>query len=130
MTNGLLNVIRIKHFSCLNVHPKQEWDREKNPVAGYYEPLYLYCDVNSQLWYRFVQQGKLTGEDTFSVERQNPIDLAAMVVEDALTQKNFTLIAEWYALLAPYLLMTFSDEEINKLITLPSLTQIKQRYFQ
>ncbi len=120
----------IKGFSFLNVHPQKEWDGEQNPVAGYCEPPYLYCDVNSQLWYRFVQQGVLTGEDALAVERQKSIDFASLVVEDAFAQQDFRLIAAWYALLAPYLLFTFSDEEVPKLMTLPSLIAIKRHYYQ
>lgn len=117
-------------FSFLNVHPKEKWNAEKNPVAGYCEPPYLYCDVNSPLWYHFVQQGVLTGEDALFVERQDPLDLASTVVEDAFIQQNFGLIAEWYTLLAPYLLSTFDEKDINKLMALPSLTHIKQRFYQ
>ena len=124
----------INQFSFLNVHPDQEYNREHNPTAGYCEPPYLYCDVNSQLWYRFVQLGVLIGEDTLPVERQDPIDVARVVVEDARAEQDFTLIAEWYLLLLPYALtfyaLNFPDEGIDKLTSHPSLTRIKQLYYQ
>jgi hypothetical protein len=120
----------INNFSFVDVDPTQKWDAEHNPTAGYYKPPHLYCDVNSPLWCRFVQRGVLTGEDALFVERQNPIDLASTVVEDAFIQQNFDLIAWWHALLAPYLFMNFDEEEHNKHVAHASLRLVKQRFYQ
>jgi hypothetical protein len=120
----------ISAFSFIHVDPAQEWDAEHNPVAGYYQPPYLYCDVNSPLWSRFVRQGVLNGEDAVAVERQNPIDVTGTVVEDALSQHNFDLIARWRTLLGAYLFVNFDEEENRKHMALPSLAHVKRRFYQ
>lgn len=117
----------IHQFSWINVHPEQEYDRQDNPTAGYCDPPYLYCDVNSQLWYRFVQLGVLTGEDALPVERQDPIDVARIVVEDALNEEHYHLIASWYYLISPYLAFL---EDTEMFYSHPSLLQIKHLFYQ
>ncbi len=49
-----------------------------NPMAGYVRPPYLYCDVGSPLWARFVELGVLTGADAV------PPDASMSIVETAL----------------------------------------------
>lgn len=121
---------RLHAFSFLYVHPTQPWNGEQNPMAGYYQPPFLYCDVNSPLWARFVRQGRLTGEDALAVERLDPLDLAHQVVEEAFLQQDFWLVAQWYMLLTPYLLMTFDEQAVTTLMELESLNQIKRRFYQ
>lgn len=120
----------LDQFTWIAAHPTQEVGRE-NPAIGYADPPYLYCEVNSELWHSFVEQGTLAGQDALPVERQDLIDVARIVVEDALREENYGLIASWYYLIVPYLMFfEETEEERSRLYHHPSLLRMKQLFYQ
>jgi hypothetical protein len=76
-----------------------------NPVAGYFNPPFLYADAGSPLWRRWAEAGLLTGRDA------QPPDASISLVEVARTAVRtaagtvgaLPFIAAWYALLSAHL---------------------------
>jgi hypothetical protein len=72
---------------------------ENNRGAGYWKKPFLYFDAGSALWQKFVNAGKLTGQDAQPPKRMNIADVALIIVKFAEKFDCKELIAWWYALL-------------------------------
>ena len=125
-------------FDFVRVNPtepsgKAVFDRAKgwvspNPVAGYAQPPFLYCDLGSPLWVRFVELGVLTGADAVPPDvNLSLIDAALEVMRQAEQVGDIVLIYGWYALLSVHLASFVDLESLRESAALVEILEITRR---
>jgi hypothetical protein len=124
---------RLTDFAFIRINPLESaatnfFDTVKgwtatNPVAGYFNAPYLYCDAGSPLWARLVEAGVLTGRDAVPPDAQLGLTGAVLAVcRAAEEQGDISLIGAWYGYLALQL-ASFNDD-LDPLLNDPSLSEL------
>ncbi len=94
--------------------PTKDWDPETNPLLGAFflkknsEKL-IYVFVNQLLWTRFVELGKLKGNDTKAAIKLDLKEVVLEILIEAEKQADIELISWWY----PIFPMIFAGIENN-----------------
>ncbi len=108
-------------------------EREKgwvvpNPMAGYARPPYLYCDVGSPLWARFVKLGVLSNGDAIPPDAGlNIVDAALAVMRLAELGGDVVAIYGWYALLSTHIASFFDLDSLRDNAALGEILDITRR---
>ncbi len=125
-------------FAVINIQPTEPSGKAvfepgrgwvvPNPLAGYTRPPYLYCDVGSPLWARFVELGVLTGADAVPPDASMSIVEAALeVMRQAERDGDVVLIYGWYALLSVHLASFVDLESLQASAALAEILDIARR---
>lgn len=88
----------LQGYEGINRVPGQEWDGKENPQVAIFKEV-LYFDAGGELWRRFVDVGKLTGEDAIAPKEITVEEIIALVVTEAQQQNDTAAISYWYPLI-------------------------------
>ena len=106
----------------------KEWI-EANSLAGYVQPPFLYCEVGSLLWERFVKLRVLTGRDAEPANHKvRLLDAALAAVKAAEQTNNVALIATWHVILLVKLSMMDLDTLLDDKAFLEFLDVVKRTH--
>jgi len=118
----------LHEFTFIPGDPSRPYERLENPIACFYAPPFCYCDVESPLWRRLVEEGILQGEATTPLRRIDLADVVLEVIKDARDDGDTSLISWWYLLLSPHLYACY-DDAVSQVLN-PALSEIRQMAFE
>ena len=89
----------LSDYHGINRVPGEKWDYKENPEVAIISGM-LYFDAGGELWQRFVDVGKLTGEDVVAPKEIPVEEIIALVVMEARQQNDTAAISYWYPLIS------------------------------